>query len=79
MGLLFLYKSICRAFAANANVVKAELREKVQKYYFFILYNNVNFYKHVCNAQMFNQGAQINYIISYICFMKPTNTAITLR
>lgn len=73
MGLLVSYESICRVFTSNAGVVEAQLKEKVQKYRFFILYNNINFYKHVHNARMSNRGAQIYYIVGYICFIKPTN------
>lgn len=54
MGLLVSYESIRRALAANANAVEAELREKVQKYRFFISYDNMNFYEHVRDARIFN-------------------------
>ena len=79
MGLLVLYESICRAFTLNAGAVKAQLREKVRKYRFFILYENMNFYKHVRDARMSNWGAYINYIAGYICFIKPTNGVSNLR
>lgn len=78
ISLLFFYKSICYAFIANASIIRAELREKIQKYRFFILYNNMNFYKRMRNAQMFNQRAQINYIIGYISFIKPINVVSNL-
>lgn len=49
MSLLILYKSIYYVFIANANKINAKLRKKVQKYCFFILYNNTNFYKRLRN------------------------------
>lgn len=73
MGLLVLYESIRRAFTSNADAVEAQLREKVQKYWFFILYDNMNFYKYIHNTQMSNREAQINYTIGYISFIKPIN------
>ena len=73
MGLLVLYKSIYCALTSNAGAVEAQLREKVQKYRFFISYNNMNFFEHMRNAQMSNRGAQINYTARFICFIKPTN------
>ena len=50
MGLLVSYESIRRALTSNAGAVEAQLREKVQKYRFFILYDNMNFYEHVRDA-----------------------------
>lgn len=51
---LILYKSIYHVIVANASAIEAKLREKVQKYSFFILYNNMNFDKHMHDAQMSN-------------------------
>lgn len=45
------------------------MREKVQLHCFFILYDNMNFYKHMYNARIFNCGTQINYTSGYICFI----------
>ena len=73
MGLLVSYESIRRALTSNAGAVEAQLREKVQKYRFFISYDNMNFYEHVRDARMSNRGAQINYSAGYICFIKPTD------
>ncbi len=63
------YKSISRAFGANAKAMEREMREKIMTCQFFILYNNMNFYEHICNAYIFNQRAQINYTIGYIYFL----------
>lgn len=68
IGLAISYKSICCTFGANANAMKKEMREKIMTHHFFILYNNMNFYEHVHNTCIFNQGAQINYTAGYICF-----------
>ena len=57
MGLFVFYESIGYAFIVNASTIKAELREKVQKYRFFILYNKLNFYKYMHDTQIFNQKA----------------------
>lgn len=71
MGLAVSYKSIRRALGANANAVEREMREKIMTRRFFILYDNMNFYEHVRDARIFNQGAQINYTVGYICFLGP--------
>lgn len=73
MGVIVSYESIRRALAANANAVEAEMREKVRTHRFFISYDNMNFYEHVRDARMFNQGAQVNYTAGYVCFMRPLN------
>ncbi len=54
MKILVSYESIRRALAANANVVEAKMREKVQTRRFFISYDNMNFYEHVRTARIFN-------------------------
>ncbi len=69
MGLTVSYESIRRTLAANANAVEREMKEKVLTRRFFISYDNINFYEHVRDARIFNQGAQINYTTGYICFL----------
>lgn len=71
MWLVISYKSICRTFDKNANVIEKEIKKKIMTYWFFILYNNINFYEYICDACIFNSGAQINYIIGYIYFFVP--------
>ena len=61
MGIFVSYESICQALVANANIIRAEMRKKVRLHRFFILYDNMNFYKHMRNTCIFNYGAQINY------------------
>lgn len=57
MELAVSYKSICCALGANANAVEREMREKIMTRWFFILYDNINFYEHVRDARIFNQAA----------------------
>ncbi len=57
MGLAVSYKSICRTFGANANAVEREMREKIMTRWFFILYNNMNFYEQMHDTHIFNQRA----------------------
>lgn len=45
------------------------MRKKVQLHNFFILYDNVNFYKLVQNTYIFNHIKQVNYSAKYIYFM----------
>ena len=45
------------------------MRKKVQLRCFFILDDNINFYKHVRDACIFNSRAYINYVAGYKCFM----------
>lgn len=47
IDILILNKSIYYIFIAKVNMIKTKLREKIQKYYFLILYNNMNFYKYM--------------------------------
>lgn len=49
LGIIALYKSICRTLNANALAVKEILQEKVTKKQFFIFYDNINFYKKACD------------------------------
>ena len=48
-----------------------EIVEKTRFYCFFILYDNIDFYKNVRDQQLHNQSAIINYTARYICFIKP--------
>lgn len=57
MKLTVFYESICDTFGANTNTIKRKMREKILSHQFFILYNNINFYKYVCDASIFNQRA----------------------
>lgn len=69
MRLAISYKSICHAFSANANAVQREMRKKIIIHWFFILLNNMNFSEYVYDTCRFNQGAQINNTVGYICFL----------
>lgn len=68
IGLVISYKSIYHPLSANANAVEREMREKIMIYWFFILFNNMNFSKYVRDTCIFIQGVQINYTVEYICF-----------
>ena len=57
MRLAISYESICYTFGANVNVVEKKMREKILTRQFFILYNNMNFYKHIRDTYIFNQRA----------------------
>ena len=60
MAILVFYKSIYQTFIANTNIVEVEIRKKLQLYRFFILYDNMNFYKYVYSTCIFNHKVQIN-------------------
>lgn len=68
--MIILYESICRDLSINAKVVMDIIVEKILAGQFFILYNNMNVYKHACNQKNHNQSALLNYTIGYICFIK---------
>lgn len=71
MGLTISYKYICYTLNTNTNIVKREMRKKIMIYWFFISYNNINIYEHMCDTHIFNQRAQINFTIGYIYFLGP--------
>lgn len=43
---------------------------KTRLHYFFITYNNINFYDHVRDQQLHNQSTLVNYTGRYIYFIK---------
>lgn len=45
------------------------MRKKVKIYFFFISYDNINFYKYIRNTYIFNYRVQIKYILRYIYFI----------
>ena len=47
-------KNICCTLNTNANSVKRKIRKKIITYWFFILYNNINFIKYKYNTYIFN-------------------------
>lgn len=52
----------------NANMDK--IINKTCFRHFYILYNNMNFYKNICNQKQYNQNTRINYIVKYIYLIK---------
>lgn len=70
IGIIVLYESISRGLQINAKAIIEEIINKTRFYRFFILYNNINFYKHVWNQQLYNWSILINYTAGYIYFMK---------
>lgn len=49
--------------------MEVEIRKKVGLHYFLILYDNINFHKHLRNTYIFNCRAQINYTARCIYFL----------
>lgn len=47
--------------------------EKTQNHQSFISYDNINFYKNVCDKQIFKRSTLISYNAGYISFMKTPN------
>lgn len=63
IGIFVLYKFLyCNLQARVKAIIKAIL-EKTQIRQFFILYNNINFCKNICDQKIFNHNGLINYII----------------
>lgn len=54
----------------NINTIVELLKKWVANELFFILYDSINFYAKVKKQRIYNQNHQVNYIASYICFMK---------
>lgn len=49
--------------------LEIEIREKIMIYGFFILYNNMNIDKLMCDVCIFSKKVQITYIARCICFL----------
>ena len=47
--------------------------EKMRFQQFFILYENINFYKNIYNQKFFNYSTLLNYIVGYIYFIITNN------
>lgn len=70
MCMIVLYESIWRNLQLNAKAVIEKIVNKTRFHYFFILYDNMNFYEHVRDQQLYNWSALVNYTAKYICFIK---------
>ncbi len=70
MGIIVSYESIRRGLSVNTKAIMEEIMEKTQFHRFLILYDNMNFYKHVRDQRLHNQSAIVNYTAEYICFRK---------
>ena len=70
MGLFTSYEQILQTLQANKVVVEASLAEKMAKNCFFILYDNINFYKHARDERVINCSKIVNYTAGYVCFIK---------
>ena len=53
-----------------------EVLEKTQTQQFFILCNNINFYKNVCDQKIYNRSGLVSYTAGYIYFIKTLNGII---
>lgn len=74
MSIFVSYESLCRSLQANAKAVIEAILEKTQTRWFFISYDNMNFYKNIHDQRIFNRNGLINYTIRYIYFMKTSNS-----
>lgn len=54
ISIIVLYESISRGLQINAKAIIEEIINKILFHHFFILYNNINFYEHVWNQQLYN-------------------------
>lgn len=48
--------------------------EKIQNRLFSILYDSINFYKNVCDQQIFNSSTFVSCTVRYLYFMKTPNS-----
>lgn len=60
-NIIVLYESIQHGLQINAKAVIEQSVNKTQFHRFFILYDNMNFYKHVQDQQLHNRSALVNY------------------
>ncbi len=72
--MIVLYESICYDLNINAKVVIDIIVEKTWTSRFFVLYNNMNIYKHAHDQRIHNQSALLNYITGYICYIKTSGS-----
>lgn len=54
----------------NAKAFIEKIANKTRFYRFFFLYDNINFYEHIRDQQLYNWSAIINYTAGYMYFMK---------
>lgn len=68
--MIVLYKSIYCSLNINTKLMINIIVRKTWISQFFILYNNINVYKHTHNHRIYNQSTLLNYATSYIYFIK---------
>lgn len=54
----------------NAKAIIEKIVNKTSFNWFFILYDNINFDKHVQDQQLHSRSIIVNNITGYICIMK---------
>lgn len=69
MGFAILSKTIWRVFQVNTQAILFRLDKLAQSQRLFILYNNINFYKKVCDQRLHNKAHIVNYTAEYVCFI----------
>ena len=67
MGFLVIYKTVKRAFQANALAINKELQKKAWELRFFLFFDNMNFYKYRKDQRFYNKGHQVAYKMGLFC------------
>ena len=71
MGVVVSSKTICQALKTNADAILNNLQNHSMQFKkFFLSYNNMNFYKRVCNQWLHNYTRMLSSMAKYIYFMK---------
>ena len=70
MGLVVSYKIVRLALNVNGQAVLRMLCERFKVEWFFLSYDNINFYEKVQDQRVHNKNHQVAYTAGYVYFMK---------